>query len=117
MEKETGKLGEEYVAGKLRKKGYKILQRNYYSRFGEIDIIAEKGKILAFVEVKTREQGSMTHPLEAITISKQKRLIQTAQMFLLSYRGNGQPRFDAAAVFVRGGKVVSMEYFENVIVS
>ena len=54
--KEIGNFGEDFTAKFLKKSGYKILERNYHSRYGEIDIIASKGAVLAFVEVKTRTE-------------------------------------------------------------
>ena len=56
MKTDSGKAGEDHIARWLEKRGYHILARNYHSRFGEIDIIAQQGPYLAFVEVKAREE-------------------------------------------------------------
>ena len=66
-----GKKGEDMVTGFLMKNGHTILKRNYLCRFGEIDIIAKKGDILLFVEVKTRKIGGMLPPAEAVDAHKQ----------------------------------------------
>ena len=55
----TGEKGESLVAGFMRKNGCTVIKRNYQCRFGEIDIIAEKGEYIIFTEVKTRREGSM----------------------------------------------------------
>ena len=78
--KELGQKGEETAALYLRRKGYKIIEQNYrYSRLGEIDLIAQEGKDLVFVEVKTRSSLSFAEPEEAVNYQKQKRIIKLAQ--------------------------------------
>lgn len=109
----TGKAGEAHVAKLLKRKGFRIVEKNYRCRFGEIDIIAEDGKYIAFVEVKTREKGGLLSPFEAITPAKRQRLILTAQNYLSSHPVSAQPRFDAAAVYTEKGKIVGEEYLEN----
>ena len=64
--KKTGDRGEDYTAAYLKKNGYKILSRNYRKSYGEIDIIASKGKTICFVEVKTRHSGTLSQPYEAV---------------------------------------------------
>ena len=63
----SGAFGEEWVARYLQKKGWEILERNYHSRYGEIDMIAVDGPYIVFVEVKTRSADSIAGPLEAVT--------------------------------------------------
>lgn len=113
MDPGTGKAGEAHIAKLLKKNGYRILEKNYHSRFGEIDIIGENGQYIVFVEVKTRERGSMVSPLEAITPAKQRRLILTAETYLGLHPSGLQPRFDAAAVYTENGRIVGEEYLEN----
>lgn len=69
----SGRLGEQLTAEYLEEKGYEIVERNFKCRFGEIDIIAQNDRYLAFVEVKTRSADGLSHPFEAITPSKSKR--------------------------------------------
>lgn len=110
----SGKTGERFAAEYLRRKGFAIVTTNFRCRFGEIDIIAQNDRYILFVEVKTREVDSAGHPLEAITPGKQMRIVKTAQFYLQSHPTTHQPRFDAAAVFVRAGEPVRIEYLENV---
>lgn len=109
----TGKLGEYYTQNYLRSKGYEIVDVNFKSRFGEIDIIAKNEKYIAFVEVKTRKADGMTHPFESITPAKRSKIIKTAQFYLMRYPVDLQPRFDAAAVFTRESDLEKIEYIEN----
>lgn len=113
MDNSSGAVGEEYTAMYLQKKGYRILERNFHSRYGEIDIIAQNEKYLVFVEVKTREQGSLVSPFEAITAAKQKKIIRTALLFLQKNQVPLQPRFDAAAVTTKNGVPVSIQYITD----
>ena len=113
MDRGTGKAGESHIAKYLEQKGYRILKRNYHCRFGEIDIIAENDAYLLFVEVKTREEGSLVNPFEAVTPAKQQRIVLTAGQFLVEHPTTKQPRFDVAAVTTRKGKIVGEDYLEN----
>ena len=108
-----GPWGEEAAAAYLRKKGFRIEAMNYRTRLGEIDIIAQNDRYLAFVEVKTRSADGLSHPFEAITPSKRAKVIKTAQYYLINHETNLQPRFDAAAVFTENGALVKIEYLEN----
>lgn len=93
----TGSLGEKEAEKYLTKIGYSILDRNFRSRFGEIDIIAKNGGQVVFVEVKTRTQEMFGTPLEAITHQKLRKIIKTAQYYIL--RNNiSDYRFDAIEV-------------------
>lgn len=77
-----GRAGEEAAAEYLKKKKYKILERNYKSSYGEIDIIAKFKKDIVFVEVKTRKSDKYGRPYEAVNYYKQKRMIATAKTYL-----------------------------------
>lgn len=113
MAAQTGQVGEEAVARWLRENGYVILDRNYHSRYGEIDIIARDETYLVFVEVKTRDAARKAEPQEAVTASKQRKLIQTALLYLQTKPEfqNFQPRFDVAGVTVAGTDVKTVRYF------
>ncbi len=98
-----GLLGEEFVAEWLRSQDWQILHHRWHCRFGEIDVIAQSQmpQFLAFVEVKTRSKGNWdSDGLLAITSSKQKKLWQTAQSFLMAHPSlEALPcRFDVALV-------------------
>lgn len=114
MDNHSGKTGETYVADRLEQRGCRILCRNYRSRFGEIDIIAQDGGYLVFVEVKTRGKRCFGVPQEAVTASKRQKLILTASQYLSEHDSGLQPRFDVAVVRTdEAEQVVLTEYFEN----
>ena len=93
-----GAMGEILAARFLRDKGYNICSSNYRCRMGEIDIIATDKKYLVFAEVKTRREDSRYLPREAVTISKQRKLLQTAAMYMSRFPSDLQPRFDVIEV-------------------
>ncbi|MBQ3068883.1 MAG: YraN family protein [Clostridia bacterium] len=95
-----GIAGEVLAARFLRDKGYTILSSNYHSRFGEIDIIAVDGPYIVFVEVKARSESSFISPREAVTKSKQDKILRTASLYMRAYPSNLQPRFDVVEVWV-----------------
>lgn len=115
-----GQFGEEYTVKYLKKQGYKILERNFHSRYGEIDIIALdlKKKIIVFVEVKTRTAKSLYTPREAVDFFKQQKCIKTAQYYLMQNRSEFQPRFDVSEIIIKSTEnqkeeVESHNYIEN----
>lgn len=93
-----GAIGEVVAARFLRNKGYTIVSSNYRCRQGEIDIIATTKEYIVFAEVKTRRHNSMYSPREAVILQKQRRLIQTALIYLGKYTTDLQPRFDVIEV-------------------
>ncbi|MBQ9937010.1 MAG: YraN family protein [Oscillospiraceae bacterium] len=116
--KSLGDFGENFTVKYLKKNGYKIVSQNFHSRYGEIDIIAVKNDILAFVEVKARAHNSLFKPREAVDYYKQNKIIKTAQLFMMAYNSNIQPRFDVSEVVVIKTekdkyKVLEFEYIEN----
>lgn len=110
----AGRAGEDHIARWMKARGYEIVARNFHSRFGEIDIIAQREPYIAFVEVKTRAQGGLVSPFEAITPAKRRKIVATAKAYLQKNPTRLQPRFDAAAVYLREGQIVGEEYLENV---
>lgn len=113
--KETGDIGEKYAVKYLKRNGYKIIEQNYSKPYGEIDIIARDGKNLIFLEVKTRRQDTMTQPYEAVTRSKQQRIIKTAYAYLRDKKIECFCRFDVCEVFVDPDtlKLIRVNYIEN----
>jgi putative endonuclease len=94
-----GRWGEEEAARYLLSRGMKILERNFRTPVGEIDLIARHGKILVFAEVKTRRSNAFGTPQEAVGAAKQRQIIRAAQWYLGDGKGKGlQPRFDVVAV-------------------
>lgn len=111
--KELGYLGEKAVCQYLSGKGYKITKRNYCIRGGEIDIIAEKDDIIAFVEVKTRQINNLAGGFEAVTKSKQRFIIKTAAEYMVKFQVELQPRFDVAEILVENNVPSKIHYIEN----
>ena len=110
---EKGRFGEEKVCEYLIKRGYSIIARNYRIKGGEIDIIAENGDYIAFVEVKTRKPDSMVTGFEAVDRRKQGLIIRTAAEYCRRNPNLLQPSFDIAQVIVSMEEVLSMEYIET----
>ncbi|OGK52535.1 hypothetical protein A2970_01120 [Candidatus Roizmanbacteria bacterium RIFCSPLOWO2_01_FULL_44_13] len=81
--KKTGNQGELDATVYLKGQGFSIIQKNYRTRFGEIDIVAEKNKTLYFIEVKTRSNDSKGKPYESINFYKLTHLKRASDMFLL----------------------------------
>ncbi len=79
---ERGAVGEQLAEKHYKKQKYTIAERNFSTRFGEIDIIAQKGKQLVFSEVKTRNEISIAAPREWVGASKQKKIINAAKLYL-----------------------------------
>ena len=111
----TGAEGEKRVANYLRKTGFSVIKRNFQSRYGEIDIIAENEEFLLFVEVKTRKIGAIIRGVYAVDKAKQTRIEKTAMNYMVKYNINLQPRFDIAEVEVSGKifKSVKINYIEK----
>ncbi len=94
-----GKEGEEAAATFLKKKGYKILEMNFRTKTGEIDIVAEHKRTVAFIEVKTRSNLSYGLPELAVNDVKQRKLFRVAELFLAKYKITERPcRFDIVAI-------------------
>jgi putative endonuclease len=97
--KHTGKRGEELAAAHLAEAGYRIIERNHRSVFGEIDIVAEEGETLVFVEVKCRRSDAYGPPELAVGHEKQKKISRIALQYLSEHRLCQRPaRFDVVAV-------------------
>ena len=79
---ETGRLGEDAACVFLAKNGYTVLQRNFRTSLGEIDIIAQEKDVLCFIEVKTRTRGSYGAPQEAVDSRKQRQIAKVALLYL-----------------------------------
>ena len=95
-----GDRGELRAAEYLQNKGFYILERNYRTRRGEIDLICADDRYLVFVEVKTRSSTSFGMPCEAVTYGKQQKLILTARQWLQEHPTELQPRFDVVEILV-----------------
>jgi putative endonuclease len=107
--KEGERLAEEY----LKKKGYKLVERNYRCSMGELDLIVLDRRVVVFVEVKTRTGHGFGSPFEAVEFHKQHKMIQVAQYFLTEKRLHQRDaRFDVVGISWPGGDPV-VEHIEN----
>jgi putative endonuclease len=112
-----GDLGERLAVQHLLAKGYRIRERNFRVRQGEIDIIAEQGNVLAFVEVRCRRGDVMGTAIESLSLAKQKRLVGLADAYDQARDGLPQQRrIDVIAVdFGPGGRLLSLQHIEGAI--
>ena len=111
-----GRWGEALVAEDLRRHGFQILAAGYRTRFGEIDLIARKGGVLCFVEVKTRSNLACGLPREYVTAAKQERIRKTAAFYLMEKGLDCPVRFDVAEVYTDGAHspaATHIEYIEH----
>lgn len=98
-----GAFGEDAACRYLKRHGYRIEGRNYGCRFGEIDIIARRGRFVVFVEVKLRKNDRHGAAAEFVTPAKQRRIIAAAQFWLQQNPTDLQPRFDVIEVYAPQG--------------
>lgn len=106
-----GDYGEDLVVEYLEKNSYEILERNFLKPYGEIDIIALKGDIISFVEVKTRKNDSFAFASESVDFYKRQRIIRTAQTYIMEKSlGDYLISFDVCEVYRDSGK---LNYIEN----
>jgi putative endonuclease len=99
---ELGRRGEDLAESVFRRLGFDIVQRNYRCKHGEIDLVARRGRVLVFCEVKTRRTDMWGTPAEAVGLRKQSRLRRLAAMWLAEHAvGRVQVRFDVVSVIVR----------------
>jgi len=96
--REAGGRGEQIALQYLINKGYRLLRSNFTAKCGEIDLIVYDDSYLVFVEVKMRKSQDYGHPLEAVTLGKQKKIRKTAEYFMQINRTTLQPRIDVIAI-------------------
>lgn len=98
--KKIGLAYEQVAVEYLERKGCRVLNRNFYTKFGEVDIIVSDGEYLVFVEVKYRTDRKGGHPLEVVDVKKQMRIKKAAQFYLLRYgfSENTPCRFDVIGI-------------------
>ena len=108
-----GKLAELKACDYLRRKRYKLVDVNYSSRFGEIDLIMKKGRYLCFIEVKMRNFASIATPAEFVDGEKQEKMAKTAALYLQKNPTKLQPRFDVIEVITENSEIKSIKHLEN----
>jgi putative endonuclease len=112
-----GELGERLAAAHLEAKGYRIVDRNYRRREGEVDLVAEGGGVVTFVEVRTRMGGEVGEAAGSITPAKAARLVALAEAYCQEYAGRlANSRIDVVAVELwPDGRLRRIEHIENAV--
>jgi len=113
---ERGSWGEDQAARYLQERGYLVAERNTRSRFGEVDIIATKGEIAAFVEVKLRGSNVVAEAREFVDARKQKKIRNMASMWLARQKREWQVRFDVIEIYATADdppELIRLEHIEN----
>lgn len=112
--KEFGKFGEDIATKFLEHNGYRIIERNYHSIYGEIDIICKKNNQLIFIEVKARKSLKFGEPLEAVTEKKREKIIKTAYHFITKHQLDLSIRFDIITIqYISKEKRYKFEHIKN----
>ena len=105
--KEIGTEGEDTATNSLKKMGYRIIEKNFRSPFGELDIIAEEGGYLVFVEVKKRNTPAFGDSFQAINSTKKKHMIKTAMFYMKVHQCfHRKARFDVVGIDSENVKIV-----------
>lgn len=109
-----GEVGEQAAWRLYRRKGYRLVARNWRCPLGELDLVLARGGTLVFCEVKTRTGSDLGGPFEAVTVRKQQRIRRLAETFLATrHLRADQYRFDVASVTVRRGADPTVHVFED----
>lgn len=106
---QAGRDGEARAAQYLRRRGWTLLDANYRSRYGEIDLIARKRNTVAFVEVKLRRDAHFAPAAAAVTLKKQERLRLTAMQWIAEHGDALDLRFDIIEVYTADGRINHIE--------
>jgi putative endonuclease len=110
----VGEQGEALAADFLENAGWTIVGRNFRVGHREVDLVARRGEVVAFVEVKTRSGRTFGHPLEAITPRKQREIAVVASAWIDRFgRADEAYRFDAVAIIVAAGSAPEIEHVED----
>ncbi len=110
---DIGAYAERKAAIFLNKKGYDILDVNYKTRHGEIDLIVRNRKEIIFVEVKARSENSYAEPKEFVQREKQKKIIAASQRYIMNHNCKLQPRYDVVEVYFEKDEIKSVKHLEN----
>ena len=113
----VGELGEKLARGFLEKKGYKIIEKNYRCKEGEIDIVAEFKKSLIFVEVRTKTNNEFGAPEESVDLNKMNKMVNSAFSYLNNHNALSRNwRIDFIGIeLMTDGKVKRMNHIENAV--
>jgi putative endonuclease len=94
-----GRRGEDRAVALLERRGYRVVERNFRCKLGELDVIALDGDVLVFVEVRTRADGTRGSALETVTPAKQRQVARVAELYLAARRPRVRAcRFDVVGI-------------------
>ncbi len=109
-----GAHGEDLAVTYLKDQKFKIIDRNYRCKSGELDIVATEGKVLVFIEVKTRKNYSYGPPQLSVTQFKQRQISKAALTYVAAKRlGDVNARFDVIAILLQEHKEPRIEHIKN----
>ena len=112
---EVGEMGENVAEDFLREEGYKILDKNYRTKYFEIDIIAKKKDVLHFVEVRTKTNEKFGSPEETIDYKKKEKLLRSAKAYTTFNDCKGKYQVDVICIVLDGlGNVDRLNYYQNI---
>ena len=112
--KELGKKGEELAAREIKQLGWRIIDKNYRTIKGEIDLVAFDGNEIVFIEVKTRRFSAVAiDPIVNITLKKRKTLELLAEEYLYKNKREEQPRFDVVTILIKSSGDYIFEHYRN----
>ena len=110
-----GRIGESRAQEMLIKRGMKIIDRNWRSRYGEVDIIAKDGDVVVFVEVKTKSSGKFGEPWEMVGAWKREQVKRMGEMWCQEYEWEGSVRMDVIGLIIDPkGNVEDEQYYVGV---
>lgn len=110
--KKLGSFGEKLARNYLRLKGFQIIRSNFYTRYGEIDIVAQKKKVIHFIEVKTRRNRRFGYPEQAVDKYKCSRIALAAEIYLLAFNVELPWQIDVIAIEYNSlisGKIIHLK--------
>ncbi|MBI5846374.1 MAG: YraN family protein [Nitrospirae bacterium] len=110
--KNLGRKGEDLAAALCKEKGLTVIEKNFRTPFGEIDLIAKDGNIIVFIEVKTRTGDAYGAPFEAVTSRKRAKITKVAMSYLKRFRKEVPARFDVISISMKNGKP-DLEYIQD----
>lgn len=114
---ELGRAGENIACEWLEQNGYRIVERNYRTAHGEIDIIAEYDKYICFIEVKSRADNAAYirrygRPSDAVNSAKKQHLLYAVKNYMSINKPDRHPRIDVFEIYIRDGKPVRFNYIK-----
>jgi len=113
---EVGKVGENIARGYLEKKGYKIIEQNYKTKYAEIDLVAKKGNELVFVEVRTKKGENFGTPEETINRKKLNKLWGNAKAYAAWKKWQGPYHIDAICIVLGYNNTIErLNHYENIV--